>query len=142
MELDEYEELYEILNYDTYYIIINNNNDEIIYYKSFNCKHEAFVLYNNIYNDIKYDFTECDDRGYLIIEGKGLLFSFDNDNCMLMALVGMNSINKNIHIGFNSNEIVISNEILSSSPNKLFNYSNNHFVNLIGYDDNISHLVK
>ena len=117
-ELEEYEDTYGFLNYNTYVIIIFGFRSNIKYCKYENSKTSAFESYYKIFNNIHFKFSCCDDRGYDIRnDGKSILNGFDND-FGLITMVGFNNVEL-LYCIFNSDYIILTTEHNENKKQKI-----------------------
>lgn len=108
-KLEEYEDVYGELNFNVYIIIIFGMENNVKKYRFIDNKQNAFNYFNEIYDNKRYHFRGCDDRGYDIRDGgKSILNGFDNDYG-LMTMVGFNDTNK-VYYWFDEDHIFISKE--------------------------------
>ena len=129
MELSEYEENYNTVDYQVYIIIGFGRKNNIIYFKVIYSKINAFAEFNNIFNIEEYDFFSCDSRGFYIDNGKCLLNGFDN-NIGLINLIGFNTIFDILYIKWDVDVI----EIYCDKPkNKGIKLEKNSEINKLKY---------
>lgn len=106
-KLQEYEHTYGELFYNTYVIIVFGFDEDIKFYNFTKTKQDGFEEFYKIYK--KYNFRNCDERGYDIKnQGKSIENAFDNDYG-LMTLVGFNDADE-LYIWFDEDHIFISKE--------------------------------